>query len=240
MRLRRSIIEPTGLAVVGITLIAAMVGPVRSSGPVTRLFACRNVSVTHSADHSFAAQGTQVEYRVGGTTRTLVAGDRRLSDFETAGLIDQIRCNESFRVTVTARSFNAVQAGPRRLMSISEGTTPEQQNFMIGQSAEDLSVRIKFRRDKFEEYTVPGIFSNDLSNSNDVSHEIVVQYAEGHVQVFVDGERKTQPAPRRCHVVELGPVVPLEHRKRTDRRPTVRGRGRNATNRNLRDLTPDT
>ncbi len=204
LRFGRRVAGAVGLLVVALSLFAVLAGPVRASAPVERWLACRNFDVQPSAtERVFSAFGKEHLYSAGGKPRSLEQGADRLSDPDLSDLLDGVRCSESFRVTVEFQSANDRQAGPRRILSVSKGTAPDEQNLVIGQSGKDLVFRIKFRRDEFEAFTV-----KDAVLQKTVQR-VVVDYDRGTVRVMINGELRLEERPGGATLANWNRAFPL-------------------------------
>lgn len=204
LRLGQRVASVVGLLVVAVSLFAVLAGPVRASAPFNRWLACRNLEVQPAAtERVFSAFGREHLYAVGGKPWSLEQGTDRLSDPDVSDLLDGVRCSESFRVTVEFQSANDGQAGPRRLLSVSKGTAPDEQNLVVGQSGKDLVVRIKFRRDEFRAFMVKeAIVPKTLQR-------VVVDYDRGTVRVMVNGQLRLEERPREATLANWNRAFPL-------------------------------
>ncbi len=178
---------------VGACAAFALFGPVGESAPVRRWLECRSDRTDPAtAERRLArrSDGTAFESPAGPVTTEF--GPGRSTDHTAEPLVHEIRCRETFTVTARVRPDHVDQFGPRRIVSIARGTDAVSQQLMVGISRQDLVVRIRFRAEVFEEYTIPDVFEAGAERS------IAVRYDRGRLAVTVDGATRFLQEPERA------------------------------------------
>ena len=130
-------------------------------------------------------------------------GPGRSTDPDTGDLLQEMRCRESFSASFTARPTDIEQIGPRRIVALSTGTSAAQQLLVVGIQGTDLVVRVRFRPESFEAFTVPDVVAPNEPRS------IVVSYRSGLLGLTVDGTVRWSARPPRATLANWSRGYPL-------------------------------